>query len=219
MGCRKAQICAEFCKIVQKTLLCNTPFSYTPFCVSPISVSLGEGVSGPEATRPSSPGLRNKRSRKKSAKSPTIPFVRLFLGQQCWLCRPFSSHFWDFWSPAFFFSQIAKSLGSRPPSTEPETPKPRKVSKKSAERSLGPPDPEPPKSSEKSRKSPKNSQNQLFFGLFRPFSELFGGSGRGVPNFSRETFLRTFRWFRGFGLCRWSERSQRNGNRSDFKSQ
>ena len=35
MGCRKAQIFAEFCEIVPKTLLCNTPFSYTPFCVSP----------------------------------------------------------------------------------------------------------------------------------------------------------------------------------------
>ena len=36
MGCKKAQIRAEFCKNVQKVLLCNTPFSYTPFCVSPI---------------------------------------------------------------------------------------------------------------------------------------------------------------------------------------
>ena len=34
-GCRKAQSCAEFCKITQKTFLCNTPFSYTPLCVSP----------------------------------------------------------------------------------------------------------------------------------------------------------------------------------------
>ena len=36
MACKKAQICAEFCKNVQKALLCNTPFNYTPFCVSPI---------------------------------------------------------------------------------------------------------------------------------------------------------------------------------------
>ena len=28
---RKAQICAEFCKNVQKALLCSTPSSYTPF--------------------------------------------------------------------------------------------------------------------------------------------------------------------------------------------
>ena len=35
MGCKKAHICAECCKIVQKALLCNTPFSYTPFCASP----------------------------------------------------------------------------------------------------------------------------------------------------------------------------------------
>ena len=38
MGGKKAQICAEFCKHVQKALLCNTPFSYNPFkriCVSP----------------------------------------------------------------------------------------------------------------------------------------------------------------------------------------
>ena len=34
-ACKKAQICAEFWKNVQKALLCNTPFSYTPFCVSP----------------------------------------------------------------------------------------------------------------------------------------------------------------------------------------
>ena len=36
MACRKAQICTSSCKNVQKALLCNTPFSYTPFCVSPI---------------------------------------------------------------------------------------------------------------------------------------------------------------------------------------
>ena len=35
LGFKKAQISAEFCKNVQKALLCNTPFSYTPFCVSP----------------------------------------------------------------------------------------------------------------------------------------------------------------------------------------
>ena len=35
MACIKAQICTEACKNVQKALLCNTPFSYTPFCVSP----------------------------------------------------------------------------------------------------------------------------------------------------------------------------------------
>ena len=32
---QKAQICAEVCK---KTLLCNTPFSYTPFCLPPSHV-------------------------------------------------------------------------------------------------------------------------------------------------------------------------------------
>ena len=31
------------CRIVQKTLLCNTPFSYTPFCVS----SSERGLDGP----------------------------------------------------------------------------------------------------------------------------------------------------------------------------
>ena len=35
MACRRAQIRAELCKTAQKALLCNTPFSYTPFCVSP----------------------------------------------------------------------------------------------------------------------------------------------------------------------------------------
>ena len=34
MGCKK-QICTEFCKNVQKALLCCTPLSHTPFCVSP----------------------------------------------------------------------------------------------------------------------------------------------------------------------------------------
>ena len=34
-ACKKAQLGAEFCKNVQKALLCNTPFSYTPFGVSP----------------------------------------------------------------------------------------------------------------------------------------------------------------------------------------
>ena len=34
-GLQKNVICLEFCKNVQKALLCNTPFSYTPFCVSP----------------------------------------------------------------------------------------------------------------------------------------------------------------------------------------
>ena len=37
MGRKEAQICAEFCKNVQKVPLClHTAFSYTPFCVSPI---------------------------------------------------------------------------------------------------------------------------------------------------------------------------------------
>ena len=37
MVCRKVQICAELCKKTQKALLCNTPFSYTPYCVSAIT--------------------------------------------------------------------------------------------------------------------------------------------------------------------------------------
>ena len=34
---KKRKFCAESCKNVQKVLLCNTPFSCTPFCVSPSS--------------------------------------------------------------------------------------------------------------------------------------------------------------------------------------
>ena len=40
MGCKKAHICAELCKNVQQAFLCNTPFSYTPFCVPPICIEL-----------------------------------------------------------------------------------------------------------------------------------------------------------------------------------
>ena len=33
---KKTQICAEFCKNLQKARLCDTPFSFSPLCVSPI---------------------------------------------------------------------------------------------------------------------------------------------------------------------------------------
>ena len=48
----------------------------------------------------------------------------------------------------------------------------------------------------------------LDFWIFGLFSELFGGPGSGVPKLLSGDFFETFSWFRGFGLCRWSERSQ-----------
>ena len=83
-------------------------------------------------------------------------------------------------------------LRSPPPSTEPKTRKTRKVSKKSPERSLGPPDPGPRKSPKKVRKVKKIVDFQTFSCLFGLFWDFFGVWGRGVPNSSRETFLRLF---------------------------
>ena len=85
-------------------------------------------------------------------------------------------------------------LRSPPPSTESKTPKTRKVSKKSPERSSGPPDPGPRKSLKKVRKVKKKSENQLFSRLFGLLLDFFGVRDRGVPNSSRETFLRIFRF-------------------------
>ena len=87
-------------------------------------------------------------------------------------------------------------LGSLRPSTEPKTPKPRKVSKKSPERSLGPPDPDPRKVPQKARKVKK----KLILTLFRTFRTFFGtfrGSGSGGPKLLSGDFFETFR---GFGF-------------------
>ena len=93
-----------------------------------------------------------------------------------------------------FMCQMLRSPRS---SAESRTPKTRKVSKKSPERSLGPPDPGPRKSPKKVRKVEKESENQLFSRLFGFFLDFFGVRGLGVPNSSRETFLRLF-GFSGF---------------------
>ena len=97
--------------------------------------------------------------------------------------------------------QNLQGLGSLRPSTEPETPKPRKVSKKSPERSLGPPTPNP-------RKVPK-SPKKVDFDCFLDFSDLFrnflGVRGSQTP---LGRLFWDFPGFWGFGLCRWSERSQ-----------
>ena len=85
---------------------------------------------------------------------------------------------------------------SPPPSTEPKTPKTQKVSKKSPEKSLGPPDPGPRKSPKKVRKVKKKSENQLFSWHFLDF---FGVRGRGGPNSSSGDFFETFRVFGVFG--------------------
>ena len=66
---------------------------------------------------------------------------------------------------------------------EPKTPKPRKVSKMSRERSLRPPTLDPP------------NQENIWFELFLDFSnffELFGKPGLGIPNFSRDTSFKLF---------------------------
>ena len=64
-----------------------------------------------------------------------------------------------------------------------------KVSRKE----FGTPRPRTPKKFRKKvGKVQKNSQNRLFFGLFRPFSELFGGSGSGGPKLLSGDFFETF---------------------------
>ena len=87
-------------------------------------------------------------------------------------------------------------LGSLRPSTEPKTPKPRKVSKKSPERSLGPPDPRPPKSSEKGPKSQKIVDFDYFSDFSDSFRNFSGVRGRG----SQTPFGRLFETFLGFGV-------------------
>ena len=89
------------------------------------------------------------------------------------------------------------SLGSHPPSTEPKTPKTQKVSKKSPERSLGPPTRDPEKVTKKSEKSRKSLKINYFLDFSDFFGTFWGFLGRGVPNSSRETFLRLF-GFSGF---------------------
>ena len=84
-----------------------------------------------------------------------------------------------------------ESVGISPAIYRARNPETVEKFQKSLSRGVWDPRPRTPKKfKKKSPKSPKKSQNQLVFGLFRPFSELFGGSGRGVPNSSRETFLR-----------------------------
>ena len=120
----------------------------------------------------------------------------------CLLCDvfPIVGGFVFFWLLLILGLRRHLHLGSLRPSTEPKTPKPRKVSKKSPERSLGPPDPGPPKSSEKSPKSPKNSQNQLFFFDFSDlFRNFLGVRGQGGPKLLSGDFFETFRGFRVLG--------------------
>ena len=95
-----------------------------------------------------------------------------------------------------------------PPSTEPKTLKTRKVSKKSPEKSFGPPGPAP-KKSEKGSKSHENSWFSDFFSTFQTFLGLFSGSLSGGPELLSGDFFEAFWVFGGFGLCRWRGRSQR----------
>ena len=91
-------------------------------------------------------------------------------------------------------------LGSRPPSTEPKTPKPQKVPKKSQKVSreeFETPRPWTPKKFQKKSEKSRKEFILTIFGLFRLFSELFRGWGRGIASSSRETFFETFG---GFGV-------------------
>ena len=74
-----------------------------------------------------------------------------------------------------------------------QSPKPRSPEK--SQKSL--PKTRTPEKFRTKSESPKTSQNQLFFGLFRTFSELFGGFGSGGPKLPSGDFLETFR---GFGV-------------------
>ena len=79
---------------------------------------------------------------------------------------------------------------SPPPSTEPITPKTRKVSRKSPERGVwDPPVPNPEKVRKKVRKVKKIVDFQTFSWLLELVSDFFGVRDRGVPNSSRETLL------------------------------
>ena len=75
------------------------------------------------------------------------------------------------------------------PSTEPKTPKNPKSLKKVSREEFGTPRAWTPK---KSKKIPN-------FLAFRTFLDFFGVRARGVPNSSRETFLRLFGFFGVFG--------------------
>ena len=93
---------------------------------------------------------------------------------------------------------------SHPPSTKPKTPKPRTISRKCPERSLGPPVPDPPQ-----KKQTLQRQEQVDFQIFwRSGSFPPGGFvDGGIPNSACCDFLRRF-WC--FGLHRWRARSQNN---------
>ena len=94
------------------------------------------------------------------------------------------------------FVTVLLVLRSPPPSTDPKTPKTRKASKKSPERSLGPPDPGPQKVRKKVRKVKKIVDFQRLFDLFFDF---FGVRGRGGPKLLSGDFFETFRVFGVWG--------------------
>ena len=101
---------------------------------------------------------------------------------------------------------LARHLQSRKPHN-PEK------SQKSLPRGVwDPPTPNPQKVPKKVGNVQKIVKINYFLDLSDLFRNFLGVRGRGVPNSSRETFLRLFGvafwWFRGFGFCRWSERSQ-----------
>ena len=81
----------------------------------------------------------------------------------------------------------------------------QKVSKKSPERSLGPPDPGPTKSSEK---SPKVQKKELILTIFWTFFGTFQGSGVGGSQTPLGRLFLRLLGFRGLGLRRWRARSQ-----------
>ena len=106
---------------------------------------------------------------------------------------------WQFLPELFRFM-----LGFPRPSTEPRTPKPRKVSKEvSLERSLGTPStPEPPKVP----KTVQNAKKSTIVLTFR-IGGIRGWGGGGPQTLLRRLFL-DFWGFQGLGLCRRPVRSQ-----------
>ena len=92
-------------------------------------------------------------------------------------------------------------LGSRPPSAEPKTPKPRKVSKSLPKGVWDPPTPDPPKVPKKVPKKVRKVRKIVKINYFFDFSDLFrnflGVRGRGGPKLLSGD---SFGTFRGFGV-------------------
>ena len=102
----------------------------------------------------------------------------------------------------YFDRELLYVLGSPQPSTEPKCRNPEK-SQKSLPRVVRDPRLRTPKKFPKKSEKSGKKLNLTIFLTFQAFWGTFWGSGVGVPNSSRETFLRLFGFFesfRGFGV-------------------